>query len=59
MNNKKSVTKKTLTHLILYEDRKNKRTPPIVTPEYSDRIKIVPYHDGWPGDKESTVIVDF
>ncbi|MCP3891739.1 MAG: hypothetical protein GY702_23150 [Desulfobulbaceae bacterium] len=44
---KKTVIKKILTHLNIFEEKKNQRAPPIVAPEYSEP-EIIPYDDGWP-----------
>ncbi len=54
---KKAVIKKILTHLELYEERKNQRAPPMPQMEYTERVKIVPYDDGWPEHEE--VVFDF
>ncbi len=56
---KRSVIKKILKHLNMYDEESRARAPPIPDGENIERIKIVPYNDGWPGDQESTVIVDF
>ena len=54
---KKAVIKKILTHLELYDERKNQRAPPMPQMEYTERVKIVPYDDGWPEHEE--VVFDF
>ncbi len=45
---KKTVIKKILTHLDLYEPKSNQRAPPMPEKDYTERVKIVPYDDGWP-----------
>jgi hypothetical protein len=45
---KKTVIKKILTHLNIFEEKKNQRAPPRSTPEYTEIPEIVPYDDGWP-----------
>jgi hypothetical protein len=48
---KKAVIKKILTHLNIFEEKKNQRAPPRAAPD--DRApEIVPYDDGWPGYDE-------
>ena len=42
---KRAVIKKILTHLHLYDERKNQRAPPIPEPEYTES-EIVPFDDG-------------
>ncbi len=49
---KKTVIKKILTHLNIFEEKKNQRAPPRSTPEYTEASEIVPYDDGWPGYDE-------
>lgn len=49
---KKTVIKKILTHLNIFEEKKNQRAPPRSIPEYSEAPEIVPYDDGWPGYDE-------
>ena len=49
---KRTVIKKILTHLNLYEERGNQRAPPTRKVENIERIKIVPYDDGWPEYEE-------
>jgi hypothetical protein len=49
---KKTVIKKILTHLGVYEEKNNQRAPPAASPEYTEPIEIVPYDDGWPGYDE-------
>jgi hypothetical protein len=48
---KRTVIKKILTHLNLYEERSNQRAPP-VAPQYIGPTEIVPHHDGWSGYEE-------
>ncbi len=43
----RKVIKKILTHLNIFEVKKNQRAPPSVEPEYTEP-EIVPYDDGWP-----------
>jgi hypothetical protein len=54
--NKKTVIKKILTHLGVYEEKNqrapNQRAPPAVAPKYTEPVEIVPYDDGWPGYNE-------
>jgi hypothetical protein len=53
---KKTVIKKILTHLNIFEEKKNQRAPPIAIPEYTEP-EIVPYDDGWPEYDEA--VFDF
>jgi hypothetical protein len=46
---KRMVTKKILTHLNVYDGRKNLRAPPAAHSKYTERVEIFPYDDGWPG----------
>ena len=48
---KRTVIKKILTHLNLYEERSNQRAPP-AAPQYIEPTEIVPHDDGWPGYEE-------
>jgi hypothetical protein len=52
---KKTVIKKILTHLDLYDEQKNQRAPPEVVEEYTESVEIVPFDDGWPGHEEPFV----
>ncbi len=52
---KKTVIKKILTHLDLYDEQKNQRAPPVVVEEYTESVEIVPFDDGWPEYKEPFV----
>ncbi len=52
---KKAVKKKMLTHLDLYEPKSNQRAPPMPEKDYTERVKIVPYDDGWPESEEVAV----
>ena len=45
---KKTVIKKILTHLNLFKEKKKQRAPPMPETDYNERVKIVPYDDGWP-----------
>lgn len=54
---KKTVIKKILTHLHIFEEKKNQRAPPKAAPEYTETPEIVSYDDGWPGDDEP--VLDF
>ena len=45
---KKTVIKKILTHLNLFKEKKKQRAPPMPKTDYTERVKIVPYDDGWP-----------
>lgn len=47
----RTVIKKILTHLKLYEERNNQRAPS-AAPQYIVPTEIVPYDDGWPGYEE-------
>ncbi len=49
---KKTVIKKILTHLNIFEEKKNQRAPPRAAPEYPEPSEVVPYDDGWPGYDE-------
>jgi hypothetical protein len=48
---KKTVIKKILTHLNIFEEKKNLRAPPKSATEYTEP-EITPYNDGWPGYDE-------
>jgi len=48
---KKAVIRKILTHIGVYEEKKQ-RAPPVAPPEYAEPIDIVPCDDGWPGYDE-------
>lgn len=48
----KTVIKKILTHLNVYEERKNQRAPPATILENIEQVVIVPDSDGWPGYDE-------
>jgi hypothetical protein len=50
---KRKVIKKILTHLNLYDERRNQRAPPMPDIDYPERIEIVPYDDGWPEYEEA------
>jgi hypothetical protein len=41
------VLQKDINHLKLYEDKGNLRAPPTPKVENIERIKIVPFDDGW------------
>ena len=49
---KKTVIKNILTHLNIFEEKKNQRAPPRGAPECYEPPEIVPYDDGWPGYDE-------
>lgn len=53
---KKTVIKKILVHLGVYEEKKNQRAPLPAPPEYIMPIEIV-HDDGWPGYDEQ--VLDF
>lgn len=46
-----------LTHLNLYEEKGNQRAPPIPKEDYTERVEVVPYDDGWPDFKEKVLEV--
>ncbi len=52
---KKTVIQKILTHLNIFEEKKNQRAPPAAPPDYTERVKIVPYDDGWQEYEEASV----
>jgi hypothetical protein len=52
---KRTVIKKILIHLNLYEEKGNQRAPPMVKKNYTERVEIVPCDDGWPGYEETVV----
>ncbi len=54
---KKTVIRKILTHLGVYQERQNQRAPPAVPPDYTGQVEIVPYDDGWPEYEEA--VFDF
>ncbi len=41
------VIKKILTHLNIFEEKKNKREPPVEEVERTEPVDIEPYDDGW------------
>ena len=49
----RKVIKKILTHLNLYDERRNQRAPPMPDIDYTERLEIVPYDDGWPEYEEA------
>ncbi len=49
---KRAVIKNILTHLNIYEEKKNQRAPPTVEQEYTEP-EIVPFDDGWPEYEEA------
>ncbi|MCP3888134.1 MAG: hypothetical protein GY702_04580 [Desulfobulbaceae bacterium] len=54
---KRTVIKKILTHLNVYEERKNQRAPPQIIKENTKAVvEIVPYDDGWPEYDEPVLI---
>ncbi len=54
----RTVIRKILTHLNVYEERKNQGAPPQIIKEYTKAIvEIVPYDDGWP--KYDELVIDF
>lgn len=53
---KKTVIKKILTYLNIFEEKKNQRAPPTAAPEYTEP-EITPYDDGWP--KYDEPVFDF
>ncbi|MCP4340650.1 MAG: hypothetical protein GY799_17640 [Desulfobulbaceae bacterium] len=52
---KRTVIKKILIHLNLYEEKGNQRAPPMAKKDYTKRVEIVPCDDGWPGYEEMVV----
>lgn len=50
---KRAVIKKILTHLKIFEEKKNQRAPPMAKIDYTERVEIVPYDDGWPEYEEA------
>jgi hypothetical protein len=46
---KRMVIKKILTHLKIYDGKKNQRAPPSAHSKYTERVEIFPYDDGWSG----------
>jgi hypothetical protein len=54
---KRTVIKKILTHLNLYEERGNQRAPPMPKIDDNERVEMVPYDDGWPEYEEQ--VFDF
>jgi hypothetical protein len=49
---KKTIIKKILTHLNIFEEKENQRAPPWAAPEYPEPSEVVQYDDGWPGYDE-------
>ncbi len=54
---KRTVIKKILTRLNLYEEQGNQRAPPMPKEEYTERVDVIPYDDGWPGFEEKVLDV--
>lgn len=54
---KRTVIKKILTHLKIFEEKKTQRAPPKAQIDYTERVEIVPYDDGWPVYEEA--VFDF
>ena len=54
---KRTVIKKMLTHLNLYEEQGNQRAPPIPKVNYTERVEVFPCDDGWPGFEEKVLDV--
>lgn len=52
---KRKVIKKILKHLEMYDEGSNQRAPPIAQIDYAERVKIVPYDDGWPEYEEAVI----
>ncbi len=50
---KRTVIKKILTHLNLYEEKGNQRAPPMLEMNYTERVELVPCDDGWPEYEEA------
>jgi len=51
---KRTVIKKILTHLNVYEGKKNQRAPPLIKNENTKPVvKIMPCDDGWPEYEET------
>ncbi len=42
-----------LTHLNIFEEKKNQRAQPVAVVEHTEPVEIVPYDDGWPEYKEA------
>lgn len=50
---KRTVIKKILTHLNLYEEKGNQRAPPMLEMNYTERVELVPCDNGWPEYEEA------
>jgi hypothetical protein len=44
-------------HLNLYKVENSQRAPPMPKEDSTERVKIVPYDDGWPGFEEKIMEV--
>ncbi len=49
---KRTVIKKFLTHLNIYDQSRNQRAPPMPAPEYTDPVMEL-FDDGWPEYEEA------
>ncbi|MCP3954870.1 MAG: hypothetical protein GY697_22015 [Desulfobacterales bacterium] len=49
---KRTVIKKILTHLNIYDQSRNRRAPPMPEPEYTDPVMEL-FDDGWPEHDEA------
>ena len=54
---KRTVIKKILTVLNFYEEKGNQQAPPMPKEDYTERVEVVPYGDGWPGFEEKVLDV--
>ena len=54
---KRTVIQKILIHLNLYEERGNQWAPPMPKVDCTERVRLVPYDDGWPDSRET--VIDF
>ncbi len=50
---KKTAINKILTHLNIFDEKKNQRAPPVAAVEHIESVVIVPFDDGWPEYEEA------
>jgi len=51
------LIKKIQTHLNQYNKGDNQQAPPTPKVDYIERVRIIPYDDGWPGSGKT--VIDF
>ncbi len=50
---KRTMIKKILTRLNIFDEKKNQRAPPVAAVEHTESVAIVPFGDGWPEYEEA------